>query len=317
MSKRRPRLMQFAAAAVALDAAAALTVAVATPVLAQHGAPPAFPPFPETRSAPAIATWLRRNSDLPLTTVVGVGADSVFAVERRSDPAASPGVRAMIRQEAITPDFAKRLGGRSATMTVDIDCQGRRVFQRAVDLYTGSNRQGPSRQLGAAKDWQAIPAGTFMERVMVAVCDPAWRPPYSGDPMQTRVVIAPPPAQPQPAPVPAQPQPQPYPAPAPVYSPAPVPPPPPAPPSPRATPLVASARGTRAELGVYDSADAALSFWRAADLGAGGRRLRLELSASGGRTLYRAVVEGFSTHAEVLSFCRMVADLGADCAVVD
>ena len=316
MSQPRPILKQLAAGLLALDTATTALV-LAGPALAQPH--PAFPPFPEVRSLPAIATWVRKNSDLPLATVVGIGSDSVFAVERSSEQPAPPAVRAVIRQEAITPDFAKRLGGRSASMLVDVDCEGRRVFQRGVDLYTGSNRQGPSRQLGAAKDWQAIPPGTFMERVMVAVCDPTWRAPYS-DRAAARGVPAPAPqyAPPQYTVRPYAPVAQ---AAAPYVAPveaAPLPPPPPPPTAlPRTAPSPASSRGARVELGQYDSTDAALSFWRAADLASTGKRLRIELTTLAGRTRFRALVEGFVDHADAESFCRSVRDLGGVCSVVD
>jgi hypothetical protein len=273
MKALRPRLAQIGTV---------LALALGGDAAAASHAPPAFPPYPAVRSLPAVADWAQRYSDLPLATIVGVGADSVFAVERTADQPMPPFVRVVIRQEAVTPEFSKRLGGRSAAMTVDIDCEGRRVFQRAVFLYVGSNRQGPSRELGAAKDWQAIPPGTYMERVRVAVCDPNWRPLYTSG-----VLMAPP------GPSQSAPRPQ-----------APIP----------ARPALAPGR---ADLGRFDSADAALAAWGKAGSAAAGRQLRMELSTAGGRTLYRALVEGFASRDETDAFCRKLQAAGAQCAVVD
>ena len=300
MSPRRLRLTHFAVFAAVLDAAVALAITLAGPSLAQPHRPPSMPPFPTSRALPAIALWARRNSDLPLPTIVGVGADSIFAVQRTAQTAPL-GVRAVIRQEAITPEFARRLGGRSAAMLVDLDCDRHRVFQRGVELYAGSNRQGPSRQLGAAKDWQDIPPGTFMERVMIAICDPAWRPLYGEDPARPAPASPPPPA-PIVAEVlpPLAPQ-----LPAPASS------------RPEAVAPAAPSWGSRAELGRYDSLEAATAFWNAADLGSTGARLRVELSVVAGRTVYRAVAEGFGDHAAAVAFCRQVQALAGDCAVVD
>jgi len=279
MSSRCPRLTRIAAAALALSAAG--------PVLAQSRPPPAFPPYPAVRSLPAVSDWLRRYSDIPRSRLVGLGPDSLFAVEPAPQPGPPPALRVVIRQEAVTPEFAKRLGGRSASMVADIDCPGRRVFQREVDLYVGSNRQGASRRLGAAKDWQAIPPGTYMEQVMQAVCDPQWRAPYAAEA-------------------------------APSVRAAAIPPPPPSAPaaSPRAVPA-AGAVSARAELGRFDSADAALAAWGAAASAAPGARLRIELAVVQGRTHYRALVEGFAGRAPAEAFCRSVQAGGRGCAVVD
>jgi hypothetical protein len=313
MTPRRPLLIQT-------TAAAALMLVAAGPALAQK-TPPSFPPFPTQRSLTAVADWTRRYSDVPL-----------FAVELSPEQAPPPGVRAVIRQEAITPDFAKRLGGRSVSMVADIDCDGRRVFQRGVDLHTGSNLQGPSRQLGAAADWQAIPPGTYMDRVMAAVCNPTWRPLYAAAP------VAPP------APAPGQPVgpsnlPVPYAtlnarvprtpaAPSVAQSPA----PPlqaapyatletrtvPVPPSPRAAPPPARAGGGRVELGLFGSTDEAIAAWRSiSGTAAVGRRLRIELTVDGRQTLYRALVEGFANRLEAETACAAMNSYGVDCAVVN
>jgi hypothetical protein len=274
-------------------AASALVLAIAGPVVAQSRPPPAFPPYPAVRSLPAVADWLRRYSDIPQARLVGLGPDSLFAVEPAPQPGPPPGLRTIIRQEAVTPEFAKRLGGRSASMVADIDCQGRRVFQREVDLYVGSNRQGASRRLGAAKDWQAIPPGTYMEQVMQAVCDPQWRAPYAAAPPQTPAVAV----------AAARPAPFPDPASRAVQRPA-------------VSPPVAS-ENLRAELGRYDSTEAALAAWRAAAPAAPGARLRIELAVAGGRTQYRALVEGFTGRAEAEAFCRSLQSADATCAVLD
>jgi hypothetical protein len=303
MTPRRPALTQFAAGALAL--------AVAAPALAQPKAPPAFPPFPAQKSLTAIADWTRRYSDVPVDRIVGVGADSLFAVELSPEQAPPPGVRAVIRQEAITPEFAKRLGGRSVSMTADIDCAGHRVFQRGVDLHAGSNLQGPSRRLGAAADWQAIPPGTYMERVMAAVCNPTWRPLYDTSAPKP-VPVAPPLAALPPAPAPL-PAPQPVPAApqyarvAPQYAPLEA--------SPRAAPPPAPAGSARVELGLFSSSNEAVAAWRAASAKAPGKRLRIELTVDGRQTLYRALIEGFASRLEAETACASMTSTGIDCVV--
>jgi hypothetical protein len=157
---------------------AAFAVSTATLALAvtAQAAAPAYPPYPTGRTLPEIAAWLRAQTTVDLGAVVGVGADSVFALEPTREAAQPPTIRATVRQEIINPAFAASLGGRSAVMVADIDCEGHRVFQRALDLYAGNNRQGAVRHLGAAADWQAVPPGTFMDDVVAAVCEPDYHP---------------------------------------------------------------------------------------------------------------------------------------------
>jgi hypothetical protein len=163
-AKRSRHTAAFVACASVMTAASALAAA------------PAYPTFPTGSTLPEVAAWVRANTSLDLGAVVGVGADSIFALEPTRETAAPPAVRATIRQEVINAAFAVSLGGRSAVMVADIDCGGRRVFQRALDLYAGNNRQGAVRRLGAASDWQDVPRGTFMDGVVAAICDLDYQP---------------------------------------------------------------------------------------------------------------------------------------------
>ena len=272
VSSRNPSLATLAA-----------TLALAGgPVLAQAQArAPAFPPFPATRGAAAIADWTTRYTDVPLGQVVAVGADSLFALDPASSQAAAPAMRVLVRQEAIAPDFARRLGGRSAVMSADIDCAAHRVFQRGVQLYVGSNRQGSARALPPAADWQPIPAGTYMERVMVAACDPDWRSPFIASLQAAAPAAAPPPRYTSP---PYQAPPAPAPAPG----------------------------GDRVEIGRFASVDAALAAWRelaSALPAAAGRPVRIEIT--GGQ--YRALLDGFAGPGEADAFCGAVLRAGKPC----
>ena len=277
-----------------LASTAAALLLACCPVLAR-AAVPAFPPYPATRTQAAISDWTARYTDVPPGQLVAVGTDSLFALAPAPNPALAPpsAVRVVVRQEAISPDFARRLGGRSAALTADIDCQGRRVFQRGVELYVGSNRQGSARSLGAASDWQAIPAGTYMEKVMAAACDPAWRSPFLAPP---RTVAQAPAATP--------------------YAPPPASPPYAIQPPPAPTPALARGGGARAELGRFASVDAALAAWRdlaAAVPEAAGRPVRIEITNGA----YRALLDGFAGRAEADAFCTAAQRAGKACRAVE
>jgi hypothetical protein len=273
---------------------AAAAFVCAAPAVAQVPSldAPAYPPYPAVRTVATVGQWVRTHTDVPPTTVVGIGQDSLFAVEPGRDRSLAPNVRVRVRQEAIDPDFTRRLGGRSAMMTVDVDCSGRRVFQRALTLYAGSNRKGQARQLGAGTDWRPVPAGSYMDAVLGAVCDPGHQPLYSADARSAPGVPATAAAAPLPAAVPAPPAPAP--APAGGYR--------------------------RAEYGRFASVAAALQ--AAQDLDAAfpdlmaGRRRRIEVSGAGGRPEFRGLIEGFASPGEAAAFCARLQAAGRPCAGV-
>ncbi|OYX34503.1 MAG: hypothetical protein B7Y99_05280 [Caulobacterales bacterium 32-69-10] len=261
--------------------------------LAQTAAP-AYPPYPAVRNVETIRQWVGAQTDIAPGTVVGIGQDSVFSVEPGRDRlAAAPAIRVSIRQEAIDPDFTRRLNGRSAVMTVDLDCSNRKVFQRALALYAGSNRQGAVRQLGAGTAWRDVPRGSYMDAVVNAVCDPGWRPLYPANPRLA--ANAPPRA-----------------TAAPILAPT-------APASPVRSEASTSATAfSRAEYGRFGSATAALQAAQALDLAfpdaMAGKPRRIELLTAGGRTEFRGLVEGFASPAEVETFCRRLQTAGRTCS---
>jgi len=231
---------------------------------AAFAAAPTDPPYPAGAGLGEVAAWLTSHTDVDLGAVVGVGDDSIFILEPSADPAPPPALRTIIRQEAIKPDFAAAIGGRSIVMVADIDCAGGRIFQRALTLYAGANKRGSAQELGAADDWASVPPGTFMDNVVAAMCDPGYQPIFAP---QQAPPPAPPPAQtatagaidpraatslrpvmPSRGPLPfvavaptAPAAPAPAPASAPPPAAAPAPPSPPTPPPPAPAPLVLAA----------------------------------------------------------------------------
>lgn len=275
-------------------ACAAVLACASAPAFAQ-GRPPAYPPYPAVRTAEAVGQWVRAQTDIPLTTVVGIGQDSIFSVDPVRDRSVAPAVRVSIRQEAIDPDFTRRLGGRSAVMLVDLDCAKRQVYQRALALYDGSNRQGAVRQLGDGKVWRDVPKGSYMDAVVAAVCDPGYRPLYASTGPSPRATA--------PAAVAAA-------APPAAYA---------RPETPRQPdPIIIPGLYSRIEFGRFASTAAALQAAQALDLAypdiMAGKQRRVELSIQGGRTEFRGLVEGFSSPAEAAAFCRRLQAGGRPCS---
>jgi hypothetical protein len=259
-------------------ACAAVLACASVPAFAQ-GAAPAYPPYPALRSPDAVAQWVRTQTDVPLGTVVGIGQDSIFSVEPGRDRSVAPYVRVSIRQEAIDPDFTRRLGGRSAMMVVDLDCSTRRVFQRALFLYAGSNRKDAARALGAGSDWREAPQGSYMDSVLAAVCDPGYRPLYASATPTAAIAVA----------------------------------------ARTAARSVPAGDGVaRVEIGRFASTMAALEAAQALDQAFPdamvGKRRRIELSTVRGRTEFRGLVEGFASRADAEAFCRRLQAAGRPCS---
>jgi hypothetical protein len=130
-------------------------------------------PYPTAGDPPALAAWITANTRLKLEQVVVAGPDSVFAVEpSTAAPAIAGGRRIRLRQEVVRPTFAVVLGGRSAVLDLDIDCQGRRALRRSFDVYTAPNLTGAIDKLGADLRWTPADPGTALAAVVDATCDP-------------------------------------------------------------------------------------------------------------------------------------------------
>jgi hypothetical protein len=135
--------------------------------------PAAYPEYPTDRSRESIVAWLRQT-DLEPTSVIGVSDDALYAVEATPGPGVpAPQRRVAVRQEALSADFARTIGGRSLVMVVDIDCATKRVFQRELRLYKANNKLGSMQPLGGGRDWETPPSKSAMEGAVTAVCSGA------------------------------------------------------------------------------------------------------------------------------------------------
>ncbi|MEO6338711.1 MAG: SPOR domain-containing protein [Caulobacteraceae bacterium] len=289
----------------------------------------AYPPFPKARSEAAAIQWILGETDLSLNRVTAISDTAVFALVE--GPTLSPGsaeLSVKVREEVLNADMVKAVGGRSALMSLKLDCGARRLKLESLEVRAGSNLMGaPKRQRGG--DWMAAPAGSYLADVVSAGCDPAYRFPYSAVAVQS---AAPRPAAASPAP-PAPPK-------AIAQAPAPAPTPPPAAiPSSAATPTAktaslrpalnadappaakaAVARGkVQAQVGAYPSPAVAraelakLSSRFKAQMA--GRPKRVEATAAKAPRFYRALVGGFATPAQAESFCQALRAEQRPCLV--
>ena len=145
----------------------------------------AYPAFPKARSEAAAIQWILGETDLQLNRVTAISDTAVFAlVEGPTRSAGTTELGVKVREEVLNADMVKTVGGRSALMSLKLDCGTRRLKLETLEVRQGSNLMGPpKRQSGG--DWMAAPAGSYLADVVSAGCDSTYRFPYSAVAVQS------------------------------------------------------------------------------------------------------------------------------------
>jgi hypothetical protein len=267
----------------------------------------------------------------------------------------NPADRVRLQGEVTSEEAATRLGYRSMRSAVEVNCETRRDRVVEMEVFPGRNLKGAGEKRSLPGGWVQPSEDAYMADVIRTICRalpqrpptasptgldapprlrlperrPAPKPPTSApEPgLRPAISIAPAPA-PRPAPTAEGPiataerpprllaGPEPFATPAPT--PAPQVPKPPAPqPKPRApAPTPAAQGGPMAQIGALNSeADARRAFAALGDLARGGLSGVIQPSMVGERIYYRALVEGFSSRAEAVTFCAAVTRKRGTCFV--
>jgi hypothetical protein len=277
---------------------------------------------------------LQANSRLPLSKVVSVGASSIIAL-RSAAPAGPPNphlFRASIWAEVISPAAAASGGYLSWAADMDVDCQGRRSKAVKAVNYPQRNLQGPAKPASGAEDWVTPNPGTQLYSLISAVCDPDFHRPFDATTAKAetaalatsaeRSTMAPaaqtrpaPASKAAPSPAPEPPVPSPPPKPAPAKAPgavARVEPsaakPSPAPPASKAIPkghnpaavqIAASDSQAQAEAALKTAQRRFAQPLQGLDSGV------VKVSV-GGKTVYRALIHGFTARSGAIALCKML-----------
>jgi len=173
---------------------AALIALAAAPVLADDG------DFPATDDAASVASWLGARTNIKPASVVTVTPGFVIALVAKQKALSPEGpVRVTLREEVIAPAFVESVGGRSALISAQIQCEERRLRMDGRDLYAGPNLSGRKSVDGPSTEWLRIPEDTVMDEVAAAACDDHFEwplQPYSAAAPVIAEQSASPPAQP-------------------------------------------------------------------------------------------------------------------------
>lgn len=145
---------------------AVLMTLAAAPVLADEG------DFPAATDAASLASWLGAQTNIKPASVVTVTPGFVVALVGEQKPLSPEGpVRVTLREEVIAPAFIDAVGGRSALISAEIQCEERRLRMNGRDLYAGPNLSGRKAVDGPSTEWLRIPEDTVMDEVASAACD--------------------------------------------------------------------------------------------------------------------------------------------------
>lgn len=325
---------------VSFACAMSLTLSIAPAAMADADYPGADDPA-------TVAAWLSQRTNIKPSAVVTVTPGLVVALVGKTMPLTPEGpVRITLREEVIAPAFIDAVGGRSSLMSMEIQCEERRLRMDERHLYSGPNLSGEAEVSEPSTEWLRIPEDTVMDDVARAACEPdyawplqAFAPAAPTVAMAAQTVPDPTPQAP-PAPaavaVPAQaaadPKPETPPAPeapaaAPVVEPAPQPVAAPAPvvaeaPAPEVSPTKpadAPPTGVKyaIQIGAYRNTERAQAAWKALSTErpvlTQGHDFDVRPIKVKGKDLLRGLVLNFKSPEEGAAFCTALAGTGYGC----
>jgi len=283
--------------------------------------------YPAADDPATIAAWLGQRTNIKPSAVVTVTPGLVVALVAKTMPLTPEGpVRVTLREEVIAPAFIDAVGGRSSLMSIEIQCEERRLRMDERHLYSGPNLSGAAEVSEPSTEWLRIPEDTVMDDVARAACDANYTWPLQAFAPSTPVAV-------MVAQTASEPKPQPPPAPivqaaAPVGEPAPPAPPPPEPAvaaetlAPQALPqepVETPAAGVRyaVQIGAYRNSERALAAWKTLSTErpvlTEGHDFDVWSVKVKGKDLLRGLVLNFKSPQEVAAFCTALSGTGYGC----
>jgi hypothetical protein len=291
--------------------------------------------YPAAGDPATIAAWLGERTNIKPSAVVTVTSGFVVAMVGKTMPLTpEEPVRVTLREEVIAPAFIDAVGGRSSLMSMEIQCEERRLRMDERHLYSGPNLSGESEVSEPSTEWLRIPEDTVMDDVARAACDPgygwplrAFAPAAPAVAMAAQTVPDPAPEapaaqttpdpQPEAPPTPAAPVAEPVlePAPQPAVTPAPVVAEAPAAEKPAEGPETSAQYAI--QIGAYRNAERAEAAWKALSTErpvlTQGHDFDVRPIKVKGKDLLRGLVLNFKSPEEGAAFCTALAGTEYGC----
>lgn len=129
-----------------------------------------------------LAAWVRSNTDLSVSQIAITGPDNVYSLEPLGPPLPTGEVLALVRTEAMSPDWGDTHQFQSWDAHMLLDCEGGRVRVLRSASYPERDRQGPAKSDERGDSWFTPEAKTPAATLLAAACDPNFSWPLRADP---------------------------------------------------------------------------------------------------------------------------------------
>ncbi len=297
-----------------MGAAGAVTVAVLWLAWAgvAHGQTASFPVALERE---ALLVWMQRETDILADQVVAVTPQALTSIVSSFPASAGPGPRLVIRAEALNAELQSRTGALSWHVSLNADCQNRRIKLGETTGYSERNLLGERKVLRAAEtSWRTPEPGTAVDHAWRAACEQGFMRPFRSSAVKLAQGETPnAPTAPEPMlqnrPIPAVATPVvPVMVARPVTRPA-------KPPVLSKPPVPLKPPGLVAQLGAVGSDAAARALLASLRGKLGNRPTWVEKADVAGRTWHRAMAGGFTDPADAGRFCAELRAAGQSCFV--
>lgn len=135
--------------------------------------------FPAALEREVLLVWLQRETDILPSQVVAVTPQAITAIVSNFPAGDGPGPRLVIRAEALSAEVFARTGAMSWHVSLNADCQNRRVRLGETTGYSERNLLGARSVLREAEvGWRAPEPGTALEHAWRAACDSTFTGPF-------------------------------------------------------------------------------------------------------------------------------------------
>jgi hypothetical protein len=149
----------------------ALMVSLAAPAVARDAGD-----YPAADDPKTLAAWLGDRTNIKPSAVVTITSGFVVALVGKTMPLSPDGpIRVTLREEVTAPAFIDAVGGRSSLMSLEIQCDERRLRMDERHLYAGPNLSGATEVVEPSTEWLRIPEESIMDDVARAACEANYR----------------------------------------------------------------------------------------------------------------------------------------------
>lgn len=263
--------------------------------------------FPVALEREALLVWMQRETDILPDQVVAVTPQALTSIVSRFPTGAGPGPRLVIRAEALSSELQSRTAALSWHVSLNADCENRRIKLGETTGYSERNLLGERKVLRAAEtSWRTPEQGTAVDHAWRAACEPGFMGPFRSSAVKlAQAETSKAPTAPEPI---ARSQPKPFVA-APVVAVV-------RPLTERAKlPVPARSSGLAAQLGAVGSDAAARALLQGLGGKLAGRQTWVEKADVAGRTWHRAMAGGFADSMDAGRFCAGLKAAGQSCFV--